>query len=123
MGAVTGIGIGVAILDAQCNVYVAGLSNAPFKLGIAHALYGVGGVVSPLAGTSFLSHGYSYRFFYLLALAICLVNMVILVLAFRLQHEVEMEATEENSTELENMSAPVVPITADAERQRVFSCC
>jgi fucose permease len=45
-------GFGMALQDAQANTYVAGLPSAAQKLGVLHALYGVGALVRPLHTSS-----------------------------------------------------------------------
>ncbi|KAJ7185841.1 MFS general substrate transporter [Mycena filopes] len=76
-------GIGVSILDAQANGYVAGFSRSPeAKMGYVQAAYGAGIFAAPLVSTQFaqLEH---WSFHYLVSLGLTLSNILILFLVFR----------------------------------------
>ncbi|KAJ7918408.1 MFS general substrate transporter [Mycena leptocephala] len=76
-------GIGVSILDAQANGYVASFSRNPeAKMGYVQAAYGAGIFAAPLVSTQFsqLQH---WSFHYLVSLGLTLSNILILFLVFR----------------------------------------
>ncbi|KAJ6557905.1 major facilitator superfamily domain-containing protein [Mycena capillaripes] len=76
-------GIGVSILDAQANGYVASFTRNPeAKMGYTQAAYGAGIFAAPLVSTQFaqLEH---WSFHYLVSLGLTLSNILILFLVFR----------------------------------------
>ncbi|KAF8162489.1 major facilitator superfamily domain-containing protein [Mycena galopus ATCC 62051] len=76
-------GIGVSVLDAQANGYVASFARNPeSKIGYVQAAYGAGIFAAPLVSTQFaqLEH---WSFHYLVSLGFTLSNMLILFLVFR----------------------------------------
>ncbi|KAJ6478773.1 major facilitator superfamily domain-containing protein [Mycena vitilis] len=76
-------GIGVSILDAQANGYVASFARNPeAKMGYVQAAYGAGIFAAPLVSTQFaqLQH---WSFHYLVSLGITLSNILVLFLVFR----------------------------------------
>ncbi|KAJ6624694.1 major facilitator superfamily domain-containing protein [Mycena sp. CBHHK59/15] len=82
-------GIGVSILDAQANGYVASLSqNSEARMGYVQAAYGAGVFAAPLVSTQFaqLRH---WSFHYLVSLGITLSNMLCLYLVFRCKSQDE----------------------------------
>ncbi|ESK90172.1 hypothetical protein Moror_7761 [Moniliophthora roreri MCA 2997] len=74
-------GAGLAIQDAQANGFVAALKDET-KMGILHAVYGLGALCSPLVSTQFaqLTH---WSFNFLCSLGIAVVNTILLVVIFR----------------------------------------
>ncbi|KAL4079401.1 MFS general substrate transporter [Scleroderma citrinum] len=82
-------GVGMALLDAQANGFVASLRDNPeTKMGILHAAYGAGALSSPLISTQFaqLPH---WSFHYLTSLGVVLLNTVVLIAVFRLKTQDE----------------------------------
>ncbi|KAJ7874420.1 MFS general substrate transporter, partial [Mycena leptocephala] len=76
-------GIGVSILDAQANGYVASFSRNPeAKMGYVQAAYGAGIFAAPLVSTQF-SQLQRWSFHYLVSLGLTLSNILILFLVFR----------------------------------------
>ncbi|KAJ7729062.1 MFS general substrate transporter [Mycena maculata] len=76
-------GIGVSILDAQGNGYVASFLRSPeTRMGFVQAAYGAGIFAAPLVSTQFaqLEH---WSFHYLVSLGLTLSNMLVLFLVFR----------------------------------------
>ncbi|KAH8898815.1 MFS general substrate transporter [Thozetella sp. PMI_491] len=76
-------GLGIAFMDAQANTYVANLDNAHRWLGILHSIYGVGGLISPLAATALASHTPHWYYFYLVLLGTATLNTMLLAWNFR----------------------------------------
>ncbi|TDL25165.1 MFS general substrate transporter [Rickenella mellea] len=76
-------GWGVALQGAQANGIVAGAkSNAPEKLGLMHAMYGLGAFCSPLVATQF-AHRHRWSFHYLVSFAISISSLLALMAVFR----------------------------------------
>ncbi|KAJ7677594.1 major facilitator superfamily domain-containing protein [Mycena rosella] len=76
-------GIGVSILDAQANGYVASVSRNPeTRMGYVQAAYGAGIFAAPLVSTQFaqLQH---WSFHYLVSLGLTFSNLLSLFLVFR----------------------------------------
>ncbi|KAI9065305.1 MFS general substrate transporter [Trametes sanguinea] len=80
-------GFGMSFLDAGSNAFVASLSeNTSNKMGIMHALYGVGAMCSPLVSTQF-ARLRRWSFVYLAHIGLTLFNAVLEILAFRLKSQ------------------------------------
>lgn len=76
-------GIGTAYQDAQANSFVGGVHNAHRWLGVLHALYGLGALVSPLVATAIASRTPYWNYFYCVLLGITAFNVALVVWAFR----------------------------------------
>ncbi|KAL9710438.1 hypothetical protein Ac2012v2_006738 [Leucoagaricus gongylophorus] len=75
-------GFGIALQDAQANGLVASLRHqAEAKMGVLHAVYGLGAFTSPIVATQFtqLRH---WSFHYIVSLGIAVFNTLILCLIF-----------------------------------------
>ncbi|KAH8103076.1 MFS general substrate transporter [Cristinia sonorae] len=82
-------GFGLAVQDAGANGYVACLKDgAATKMGIIHAVYGLGALCSPLVSTQF-SQMPRWSFHYLTSLGVALSNVVLLAIAFRFKTQDE----------------------------------
>ncbi|OJT08121.1 Bypass of stop codon protein 6 [Trametes pubescens] len=80
-------GFGMSFLDAGSNAFVASLSeDTSNKMGIMHALYGVGAMCAPLVSTQF-ARFQRWSFVYLVHIGITLANAVLEVLAFRFKSQ------------------------------------
>ncbi|EIW55079.1 MFS general substrate transporter [Trametes versicolor FP-101664 SS1] len=80
-------GFGLSLQDAGANGFVASLKdNAATKMGILHAVYGVGALSSPLVATQFsqITH---WSFHYLVSLGIALSNVIVLIAVFRFKDQ------------------------------------
>ncbi|TFY77871.1 hypothetical protein EWM64_g6140 [Hericium alpestre] len=78
-------GFGLALQDAQANGFVASYrDNAAAKMGILHAVYGLGALASPLVATQFAQVPH-WSFHYLVSLGIAFSNAVFLASVFRFQ--------------------------------------
>jgi fucose permease len=75
-------GFGLALQDAQFNTYVARLPDASTKLGIVHALYGVGALSSPIVATLLMQAKVPPPLFYFTNLAWCVATMTALLTGF-----------------------------------------
>nr|VWO96590.1 Major facilitator superfamily transporter [Ganoderma boninense] len=76
-------GFGMGLQDAGANGFVASLKdNATTKMGILHAIYGVGALVSPLIATQF-AQLHQWSFHYLTSLGVALANTIALIVVFR----------------------------------------
>lgn len=76
-------GIGIALQDAQANTFVADLDNAHRWLGILHAIYGVGALVTPLAATAIANHTPYWHYFYLVLFGCSVISLGLVSYAFR----------------------------------------
>ncbi|KAJ7216363.1 MFS general substrate transporter [Mycena pura] len=75
-------GIGVSILDAQANGYVASIARSPeARMGYTQAAYGAGIFAAPLVSTQFAQQ-HHWSFHYLVSLGITLSNILLLTLVF-----------------------------------------
>ena len=77
-------GFGISLQDAQYNTYLARLPNASTKLGIVHATYGVGALLSPIAATLLMQSHIPVPppLFYFTNLAWCAASMTALLTGF-----------------------------------------
>jgi fucose permease len=75
-------GLGIAYQDAQANSFVGGLNDAHRWLGVLHAIYGVGALISPLIATKIASSTPHWNYFYCVAFGIAVVNVGIITAAF-----------------------------------------
>lgn len=76
-------GLGVAYQDAQANTFVANMNSAHRWLGLLHALYGAGALVSPLIATSIAAHTPYWNYFYIVLLAFAAIDIGLLAWTFR----------------------------------------
>lgn len=104
----------MALQDATSNIYVSTLPNAEWKLGWLHAsckspralvslslslsrramltcarVDGLGALVCPLAATAFASAGHKFSFFYIVSIGLALVNVAVLLYAFRFSYRMD----------------------------------
>nr|KMM71835.1 hypothetical protein CPAG_08136 [Coccidioides posadasii RMSCC 3488] len=77
------IGFGLAVSLALNNVFCANLVNNTAALGGLHGAYGVGGTISPLIATAISASGIPWSIFYVIPLAVGLINIVFSVWSFR----------------------------------------
>jgi fucose permease len=77
-------GFGLAIQDAQFNTYVARLPGAETKLGIVHAIYGVGALLSPIVATLLMQAQIAPPLFYFTNVAWCVTTTISLSVGFGL---------------------------------------
>jgi len=110
-------GIGLALQDAQANGYVAELQeNAATKMGLLHATYGVGALLSPLVATQFSGKPH-WSFHYLTSLGIAIINLVALIWIFRGRRANDLLA-DIGQVPYENSSADEVSNFASIARTR-----
>jgi fucose permease len=100
-------GFGIALQDAQYNTYVARLPGASTKLGIVHALYGVGALASPVAATLLMKAEAPPPLFYFTNLAWCVASMAALLVGFvfgsRSLSDRQFRSTTENDEEISSL--------------------
>ncbi|GAA5996197.1 hypothetical protein JCM5350_003302 [Sporobolomyces pararoseus] len=93
-------GFGMAAQDSMANVYVATLPNADRKLGFLHASYGLGAALCPLAATAFASKfPKHFTKFWTISLAIALLNVAILLYAFKFNYVVDTTEPEDETVQ------------------------
>lgn len=78
-------GFGGALQDAQTNGMIANLPTTPStKMGILHAVYGLGALCAPLVATQF-SQQKRWSFLFVVSLGVAIVNSTICGAVFRLK--------------------------------------
>ncbi|KAJ9669514.1 hypothetical protein H2201_000381 [Coniosporium apollinis] len=95
-------GYGAATTLALNNVFLANLAGATVLLGAGHGCYGIGGIVGPIMATAMISAGMSWSRFYLVALGIRVVSLVLTAWAF---WNYEKEASTQLLTALERTAS------------------
>ncbi|KAK7034515.1 hypothetical protein VNI00_012362 [Paramarasmius palmivorus] len=92
-------GLGLAIQDAQANGFVAALRDET-KMGILHAVYGLGALCSPLVSTQFAQMTH-WSFHFLCSLGIAIINTILIIAVFRgkNQDDIGMPAGEKGTSE------------------------
>lgn len=76
-------GIGLATVLAQSNVFLTKLDKQSKYLALFHACYGAGATIAPLGATSMVKNGTKWHFFYLILLAMMVINSVTVNYAFK----------------------------------------
>ncbi|KAI0642730.1 MFS general substrate transporter [Trametes meyenii] len=80
-------GFGISFLDAGSNAFVASLSHdTSNKMGIMHAVYGLGAMCSPLVSTQFARFS-RWSFVYLVHIGLAFINAALEILAFRFKNQ------------------------------------
>ncbi|PCH35321.1 MFS general substrate transporter [Wolfiporia cocos MD-104 SS10] len=99
-------GFGMGLQDAGANGYVSCLeSGADIKMGVMHAVYGLGALCSPLVATQFSTRRH-WSYHYLILLSVAFVNtfLLVVIIRFRTQDEclTSIGQTPPEKTENEN---------------------
>ncbi|KAF9023653.1 MFS general substrate transporter [Hymenopellis radicata] len=80
-------GLGISILVSQCNAFVGSLKRRrSLKLCLLHASYGIGAFLAPFSSTRFATVR-KWSFHYIISASFAVVNIVILVVVFRLKRK------------------------------------
>ena len=76
-------GYGNGLEDSAWNAYLGNMHSANEVLGVLHAFYGLGGVLSPLIATAMITKGHLdwYTFYYIM-IGISVIELVVTVTAF-----------------------------------------
>jgi fucose permease len=77
------VGFGVGMIDAGLNAYIASLPNNGKLLNYLHAFYGVGALLGPLVASALLAQNLGWNATYLAWLALALLILLGLWLAFK----------------------------------------
>ncbi len=77
------VGFGVGMIDAGLNAYIASLPNNGKLLNYLHAFYGIGALLGPLVASGLLAQGLGWQTTYLVWLALALLILLSLWLAFK----------------------------------------
>ena len=85
-------GFGLALQDTQLNTYVARLPGAATKLGIVHAAYGVGALLSPTIATLLMQAKIAPPLFYITNLAWCVASVAALLTGFGISGRTSLKA-------------------------------
>lgn len=76
-------GMGIALQDAQANSFVGGVNDAHRWLGVLHAVYGLGALISPLIATKIASSTPYWHYFYCVLMSIAAINIGLILMAFK----------------------------------------
>lgn len=76
-------GLGIGFQDAQANAFVGGIGNSHRWLGVLHAIYGVGALVTPLVATNIASRTDHWERFYCFPFGLAVLNIVFILWGFR----------------------------------------
>jgi fucose permease len=86
-------GFGLGLQDAQINGFITRLPNAGSRMSIAHAIYGLGALVSPLIATQFARSTFEHwNLHYVCSVAIMAANSATLGYVFRLKRDDDLFA-------------------------------
>jgi MFS family permease len=89
-------GFGLGLQDAQVNSLLTRLPNATSRMSIAHAVYGLGALVSPVIATQFAKPDVkNWHFHYLCSVGLMSLNSLLLTYTFRGLHESELFARQQ----------------------------
>jgi fucose permease len=92
-------GFGIAIQDAQYNTYLAPLPGSSTKLGIVHAMYGFGALVSPIVATLFMQARIQPPLFYFTNVALCFVTTAVLLTGFGFNNSKFLDHQDDDSAD------------------------
>ncbi|GAA6011802.1 hypothetical protein JCM10207_004249 [Rhodosporidiobolus poonsookiae] len=84
-------GVGLGLLSAQCNVFLAAQPKSEIKLSVGMAAYGLGGAVCPLAATAFASSGILFARFWSISLGLALANTAFLAYSFQFSYRFDTD--------------------------------
>lgn len=104
-------GLGMAYQDAQANVFVANVNNAHRWLGLLHAVYGAGALVSPLIATLIASKTPYWHYFYAAALGLSAINLLGLIWSFQKDTKGNISAKESATQDLKKALSQRTVIT------------
>lgn len=98
------MGIGVAVIEAGLNMYIAGLPNNTSRLNYLHAFFGVGGLIGPIVASGLLAAQWDWSSIFLVWAAVTLLLLVGFILFFqqRSGQGSEQETAEEKSEKHES---------------------
>ena len=114
-------GCGLAMVAAQCNIFLSRLDKQSKYLAYYHGGYGIGATISPLIATSIVNSGVSWNLFYLILLGLMVITAINLYFSFQNADEDlkpwdHDEAVHSSSTsvELENLDSRITNTTNNA---------
>ena len=96
-GAVVGFGVGM--IDAGLNAYIASLPNNGKLLNYLHAFFGMGALLGPLVASGLLAQGLGWRATYIAWLALALLILVGLWVAFKHHEQPDQPRAQEQQAE------------------------
>ena len=108
-------GLASALLETRMNNFISIQQNARMKLGLLHAIYGIGALASPLAATAFVLSSRVWRTFFWTSLALGIFNVLLVVFAFRLQDELELQSTHQLESNIEPCETPSTELSKGSE--------
>lgn len=115
-------GMSTSTLDALVNVWISQRPKADVRLGFTHFLYGVGALSSPLAAIPFLHQGrkgIAFQYFFVVSLALAMVVLALVTVAFRLQRDQHVEGpSDANVSDTSIELQPAMPTPSDSKANR-----
>ncbi|RCK54453.1 Bypass of stop codon protein 6 [Candida viswanathii] len=76
-------GCGLALVAAQCNIFLSRLDKQSKYLAYYHGGYGIGATISPLIATGMVNNGATWNYFYLILLGMMALTGVCLYFSFQ----------------------------------------
>lgn len=109
-------GMFTSTLEALVNVWISQRPKANVRLGVAHTLYGIGALSSPLAAIPFLHEGrkgIAFQYFFCVSLGLATVVLTLVTVAFRLSRDELVQGpadpvNPDNAIELQPRAASMV---------------
>ena len=77
------LGFALGLFLAMTNLFIVNLLNGTVILGAMHALYGLGGIISPIVATTMITHGAKWSYFYVIPLTFSVISLVFMGWAFK----------------------------------------
>lgn len=125
VGAYAVAGFGNGLLEASWNAWAGTMRHENELLGLLHASYGIGGIVSPTIETAMISRGYQWNRYYFVMIGAAAVSLVNVGLAFRMETPEEyrkyIAITQEEEEESFNESGEKLVLGKGHALQKVLS--
>ncbi len=99
------MGIGVAVIEAGLNMYIAALPNNTSRLNYLHAFFGVGGLIGPVVASGLLAAQWDWSSIFLVWAAVTLLLLIGFILFFQQRAGQEREGERKERHEREQKRA------------------
>jgi fucose permease len=108
------LGLGVGIIDAGINVYIASMPCNAARLNYLHAFYGIGALLGPLIASALLAVRWGWNSVYVVWIGMSLVLLIGIHLVFKQQNIAPSEeiATPSSNVLVAALRVPIVWIAA-----------
>ncbi len=108
------LGLGIGLIDAGINTFIASDQRNANKMGFLHAFYGIGALLGPTIATTLLTIGIPWRSIYLVFASLVSIVIVGMIWAIRYPYQSLMQRVEKTSarTDLRMiLKTPIVLVT------------